>query len=446
MVTVVEMEKSSPAGAAGLVVGDRITRVNGEAVEDFLDFHFAVAEEVLEIETSAAGKGGRRVCRVTREPGRPLGIRVEEGAVRCCSNKCIFCFVDQLPRGLRRSLYVKDGDYRYSFLQGNYITGTNLSERHIARIVRMGLSPLYFSVHSTDPEVRARLLGGCARAEVMPLLERLVGQGVELHFQVVLCPGINDGPVLEKTITGLEALGPGARSLAVVPVGLTRHRRGLYRLDPVSAEGAVKTLRLIHRCQRHFRSRRGSRFVFAADELYLLAGRKIPSHRAYEGFPQLENGVGLVRREMESVKRAARSRGLERAGLDGCYRVVTGTLFAPVLAGLVSRYDGLVPGRLETVAVKNRLLGESVTVAGLLAGGDILEALKQGPTADAYLLPAAALNPDGVFLDDMPLEHLRSALEPAPVIVAPGLFRALKELSIHKHRGSRKNISCKKSL
>ncbi len=429
MVTVVEVDKCSAAEAAGIVVGDRILRVNGEVVEDFLDFHFAAAEEVLEIQTSAGGAGGRKVCRITREPGRTLGLRVGQGGIHRCNNKCVFCFVDQLPRGLRRTLYVKDGDYRYSFLQGNYITGSNLSERHIQRIVRMGLSPLYISVHAADPDVRARLLRGCGEVDVMPLVSRLVGRGIELHFQVVLCPGINDGAVLYKTITRLEALGPGALSLAVVPVGLTAHREGLPRLKPVTREDADNALRLIHRRQKQFLRQRSSRFVFAADELYLKAGCRIPPREAYESFPQLENGVGLIRREIEAFKRAVESGDFGRMDPGRCYRVVTGTLFEPILSGLLSGLDGVVPGRYEVTAVKNRLFGESVTVAGLLAGGDILEALSHSPPADCYLIPAAALNADSLFVDDLPLAELQRALSPGAVIVARDLHRALTELA-----------------
>jgi putative radical SAM enzyme (TIGR03279 family) len=429
MVTIVEVDESSAAAEAGIVVGEKILRVNGEVVKDFLDFHFAVAEEIIEIETLASGDSGPRVYRIRREPGRALGLRVDEGPVRRCTNKCIFCFVDQLPRDLRRSLYVKDGDYRYSFLHGNYITGSNLSERHIARITRMGLSPLYISVHATDPVVRARLLGRCGELDVMPLVGRLVDQGIELHFQVVLCPGINDGPVLDKTINQLEALGPGALSLAVVPVGLTAHREELTRLKPVTREDAARALRLINHRQSQFRRKRGSRFVFAADEFYLKAGWRIPPHAAYEGFPQLENGVGLIRREINAVRRAVENRDIRQLEPGRYYKVVTGTLFQPVLRELLSEFTVVVPGRFEVVAVKNRLLGESITVAGLLAGGDILETMKNTPPADVYLIPAAALNADSLFLDDMPLAELKQALLPGEVVVASDLHQALTELA-----------------
>ncbi|MEA2064184.1 MAG: DUF512 domain-containing protein [Gemmatimonadota bacterium] len=432
MVTVVEIVECSDAEVAGIVPGDRILRVNGEVVEDFLDFHFALSEEVLEVEIQAGDSGARRLRSITRTYGRELGLRVEEGPIRRCACACVFCFIDQLPPGLRQSLYVKDEDYRYSFLSGNYITGLSLKERHLERIVSLGLSPLYISVHAADPEVRARLLGlqDPAGADVMPLLRRLAGRGISFHLQAVLCPGINDGPVLDRTILELESLGPGALSLAVVPVGLTRHRNGLERIEPVSERLAAETLRLIHRRQRQFRkSGRSGRFVFAADEFYLRAGRRIPSQEAYEGFPQLENGVGLVRSQVDSLKRALRNRKPWPLGRERCYRVVTGTSFGPVVEGLLAGLGDLVPARLEIVAVKNRLLGQTVTVAGLLAGGDILRELKALPPADGYLVPGVALNAQGRFLDDMTLDGFREALAPAAVVVFSELARALDELA-----------------
>jgi putative radical SAM enzyme (TIGR03279 family) len=376
-----------------------------------------------------------------REPGRTLGIKVCEGAVHRCNNKCVFCFVDQLPRGLRKPLYVKDGDYRYSFLQGNFITGSNLSRRHLERIVRMGLSPLYFSVHATEPEVRSYLLGDCGERDVIPLVKRLAAQGIEFHFQVVLCPGINDGRVLDKTITDLEALGSRALSMAVVPVGLTAHREQLPRLAPVTSEDAVKVLQVIQRRQLQFRSSRDSRFVYAADEFYLLAGGKIPSQAAYEGYPQLENGVGLVRREIEAFKRAAARKRFDGIAAGSRCLVVTGKLFESILSGLLSGLKGSISGVFEIVPVQNKLLGESITVAGLLAGGDILEAVGQHPPADAYLIPGAALNEDNLFIDNLSLSDLRQALSPGRVIVASGFSQAVAELVALAKRGG-VNKSC----
>ena len=431
MLKIINVEGASAAHRVGLRAGDRIAAINGQTVEDYIDFHFHAADSFLEIVVAPAGSNDLRTFTLEREPGQSLGLQVEQQKIKTCRNRCVFCFVDQLPRGLRRSLYVKDEDYRYSFSDGNFITGTSLSERDISRIIRMRLSPLYVSVHATRPEIRRRILGcGFEGDEIMPLLERLVAGGVKLHGQVVLCPGINDGPVLEQTIDDFEGLGPGAISLAVVPVGLTGHRQRLARIQPVTAEVAGRTLKLIHKRQREYRTHRGGRFVFAADEFYLLASRRIPSHKAYEGYPQIENGVGLVRSSIESLSRYLKRGGPLPSTPGARYRIVTGALYRKVLeASLLPRLRDLLPGRFEITVVPNFLLGESITVAGLLAGRDILRALKNAGPADFYLLPASALNDDGYFLDDLHLDRISEALKPGKVVLARDLAEALNRIA-----------------
>lgn len=440
MLKIINVESDSPAGLVGLQAGDRIVSINGQAVEDFIDFHFHAADYFLEIVVFPVGSRDLRTFTLKRESWQGLGLQVEQQRVKTCRERCIFCFVDQLPRGLRRSLYVKDEDYRFSFLQGNFITGSNLSERDISRIIRMGLSPLYISVHATQPEVRRKIFGTSKRDEIMPLLERLAAGGVGLHGQVVLCPGINDGPVLERTIDDFQSLGQGALSLAVVPVGLSGHRERLAQIQPVTPAVADYTLRLIHRRQREFRRKRGGRFVFAADEFYLLTGRQIPSHKAYEGYPQIENGVGLVRSSIESLSRYLKRGGSSPSKPGRRYRIVTGPLYQKVLtARLLPRLEGLLPGRFEITVVANSLLGESITVAGLLAGRDILRALESAEPADFYLLPASALNDDGYFLDDLHLDQISKALEPGIVVVARDLAEALAQIA-EIEAGNRKQL------
>ena len=430
MLKIINVESGSPADLAGLRAGDRIVSINGQAVEDFIDFHFHTADSFLEIVVSPVGCADSRTLTLERETGRGLGLDVEQQRIKTCRNRCIFCFIDQLPRGLRRSLYVKDEDYRYSFLQGNFITGTHLSEREISRIIRMGLSPLYISVHATQPGIRRKILGTSSRQEIMPLLQRLIAGGVKLHGQVVLCPGINDGPVLEQTIEDFVRLGPGALSLAVVPVGLSGHRQHLARIEPVTPAVADYTLRLIHRQQREFRRKRGGRFVFAADEFYLLTGRRIPSHKAYEGYPQIENGVGLVRSSIESLTRYLKRGGPLPSRPGVRCRIVTAPLFQRVLsANLLPRLEGLLPWSFEITVVANSLLGESITVAGLMAGRDVLRALESAEPADFYILPAEAVNDDGCFLDDFHLDQLSEALKPGKVLLAGDLAQALAEIA-----------------
>ncbi|MFH1070792.1 MAG: DUF512 domain-containing protein [Candidatus Glassbacteria bacterium] len=426
MLKVTDVESGSPAESAGFRPGDRILSVNGRAVEDHLDFYFHAADYFLRIGVNPAGSRVRRELILRRKPGRALGLAVDEGRVKRCRNRCIFCFVDQLPRGLRRSLYVRDEDYRHSFLYGNFITGGNLQERDVDRIVRMRLSPLYVSLHASDPQVRKRLLGGCGPADVMPLLARLTEAGIGIHGQVVLCPGINDRAVLAHTIEDFAGLGESALSLAVVPVGLTGHRQTLAWIEPVGPPEARVTLRLVHRFQRRFLAERRTRLVFAADEFYLRAGARLPSAAAYEDYPQIENGVGLVRRSLEEIRRLMRRKKFPAASAGARIRIATGRLFAPVVRErIISRLPREVAGCIDVTAVDNRLLGESVTVAGLLSGRDILAALHGAEKADVYLLPAAAVNQDGRFLDDITLEEVKRELEPARVVVEESLIAGI---------------------
>ena len=351
-----------------------------------------------------------------------LGLSVSEGPIKRCANKCVFCFVDQLPNRLRKSLYVKDEDYRYSFLLGNYITGTSLRERHVERIVAMGLSPLYISVHATDPEIRAALLG-CkpgGKSDVMPLLSHLADSGVSLHLQAVVCPGINDGPVLERTARDLESLGDLALSFAVVPVGLTAYRRGLAVLKPFDRQSASAALKLVHKLQSEFLKRRGSRFIYAADELFLKAGARIPAAKSYEDYPQIENGVGMVRAELDSMKRVLRRKNMPEL-LDGkSLLMVTGKAFGPVLESrIVPALEKVTRARVQVVRVVNDLLGESVNVAGLLPGRSIIEKIKTAHGKfDYIILPAEALNENDLFIDDVSLDEICRSCTNSRVIAA----------------------------
>lgn len=427
MVEIIQVEDGSPAALAGLAAGDRVHRINGFEIKDFIDFYYQAAETLLELETSRRGIFLTRV--LEREPGVGLGLRIADRQIRRCGNRCIFCFVDQLPRGLRPSLYLKDEDYRQSFLRGNFITGSTLSRANVERIIDLGLSPLYISVHATDPVVRAAMLGGCRKPEILPLLTRLLDGGVKLHYQAVICPGINDGQVLEKTMDELEALGPGGISLALVPVGLTAHREGLAALEPINRAKAREVLRLVRNRQRRYLAGRGLRFVFAADEFYLLAGSRFPSSAAYEGYPQIENGVGLVRQSLVSFRAALGK--LERRGLAvGRIGMVSGTHYSRVLRERVlPELRKRFGDRFVLAEAVNTLLGESVTVAGLLPGRDILSAARKAGVADTWLVPAEALNSDGLFLDDMSLEEIKRELAPARVTASAGIGEALESLS-----------------
>jgi putative radical SAM enzyme (TIGR03279 family) len=426
-VRVLAVEPGGLAARAGLRPGDRLLRVNGQGLRDLVDFHVQAGEEALAIDVDRGG----RPCSVQleRKWGRDLGLECEPPApaeISTCANKCVFCFIHQLPPGLRKSLYVKDDDYRLSFLHGNYITLTDLPESEIERIVDLRLSPLYISVHATDPVLRHFLLGSpkTIKGDLMERLRRLSAAGIRLHAQIVLCPGLNDGPHLARTVRELGELHPGVATVAVVPVGLTRHRDGLYPLRSITPAEAGATLAAIHGWQADFHARHGTRLVFAADELYLLAGEPIPPAAAYEGFAVVEDGVGLVRRFEDDFRRIAARPGRRAWRGARAATLVTGELFGPILGRLL---EGLrVPGlRTEIVAVRNEFFGRAITVAGLLTGQDVARALAGRSLGDVVLIPRVALTETkGVFLDDAAPEDLARHLA-VPVVTVDSSARGL---------------------
>ena len=334
-VVVAAVRPRTVAAEAGLVAGDRILTINGRPLRDAIDFQFYGAEDRLEL--SVDREGSRRALRLRRRPGAELGLELEAprpGDIATCANKCVFCFIHQLPRGMRRSLYVKDDDFRLSFLHGNYITLSDLDEPSFERILAQRLSPLYVSVHATDPELRWRMLGQPRHsAEILPRLERLAKAGIRIHAQIVLCPDWNDGAHLERSVRELAPLHPQVATTAIVPVGLTRHRERLPSLRTLTDDEARALVDTVAGWQAHYLDTLDTRFVFLGDEVYLQAGRPLPPAEAYEGFAIAEDGVGLVRRFEDGF---ARPRGRRRAGGGGRrVTVVSGALYAPRLAALL---------------------------------------------------------------------------------------------------------------
>jgi putative radical SAM enzyme (TIGR03279 family) len=420
-VVVSGVQARSRAAAAGLAAGDRIVAVNGHAVRDAVDFQFHGGDERLRL--TVERDGARRAVRVACG-AQPLGVTLEApraGEIGTCANKCVFCFIHQLPKGMRKSLYVKDDDFRLSFLHGNYITLTDLAEDELARIEAQRLSPLYVSVHATDPALRWELLGRPrVNAEILPRLQRLARARIRIHAQIVLCPGWNDGPQLERTVRELAPLHPHVATTAIVPVGLTAHRERLPALRTLTDDEARALVRTVHAWQAEFLARLGSRFVFLGDEVYLQAGALLPPAEAYEGFAIAEDGIGLVRRFEDAFAHAGRRRP---AGATARLTVVSGTLYAPRLARLL----GTLPAAgARVVAVPNRHFGGSLSVAGLLTGGDIQRHLAGlGDLGAAVLVPAVAVRDgDGVFLDDVTPAELSRELG-VPVRVTEPEPRAL---------------------
>jgi putative radical SAM enzyme (TIGR03279 family) len=423
-VVVAAVTARTPAARAGLRPGDRILTINGAPLRDVIDFHFHAGEEHLRLSVEREGRA--RTARLRRS-GSGLGLQLEAprpAEIATCANKCVFCFIHQLPKGMRKSLYVKDDDFRLSFLHGNYITLTDLEEAELERIEAQRLSPLYVSVHATDPELRHALLGRPrVRRELLPVMERLAKAGIAMHAQIVLCPDWNDGPHLDRTVHELARLHPAVPTTAVVPVGLTRHRERLPALRPVTAEEARVLVRAIEGWQAEFQASLGTRFVWAADELYLQSAIPLPPAPAYEGFAVAEDGIGLVRRFEDGFARAL---GRRPARLPRPRRVtvVTGELFAPRMRALLDRVrvEGL---SVNLVPVANEFFGRGIGVAGLLTGRDIQIQLGQSQLAgrglgDVVLVPAVALRDGaGVFLDDLTPADLATTLETPVTAVEP---------------------------
>jgi putative radical SAM enzyme (TIGR03279 family) len=415
-VTVDVVAPRTPAAAAGLARGDRIVAVNGQPLRDAIDFQFHAGDERLELTVE---RDGVTTTKRLRRRGAGLGLELappRPGDIATCANKCVFCFIHQLPKGMRRSLYVKDDDFRLSFLHGNYITLSDLDEASFERIIEQRLSPLYISVHATDPALRHALLGRPRHsAEILPRLERLAKAGIRMHAQIVLCPDLNDGAHLERTVFELAPLHPHVATTAIVPVGLTRHRErlpALRSLTPAEARALVATAEA---WQSRWLAGLGSRFVFLADEIYLLAGLALPPAAAYEGFSVAEDGIGLVRQFEDGFHRSIARRTRAAAGP---VTIVTGELFAPRLRALLAA-GGFHPATVRVAAVPNDFFGPAIGVAGLLTGRDIQRHLATQPDLGrAVLVPAVAVRDgDGIFLDDLtPADLARDLGVPVKVV------------------------------
>jgi putative radical SAM enzyme (TIGR03279 family) len=423
MVRIAHILPDTIASDLQLEIGSRIVRINGERVRDAIDYRFLEVDGTLELEVATPGCGST-IYEIEKDAGEPLGIVPAADAVRQCANKCVFCFIDGNPQGARQSLHLKDDDFRLSFTYGSYVTLTNLGPKGFQRLIEQRLSPLYVSVHATEPELRMRLLGVERGAEILDQLRELTDAGIEVHTQVVLCPEWNDGPHLERTLRELWSIGAGVLSLSVVPVGLTQ-----YNLNrPVrllTAPEAADALRIIAAARERALAERGTGWAYAADEMFYIAGQPLPPASYYDDWPLTENGVGSVRRLLDDF-----AAGLpDVPALPGRrVAVVTGERMGPVLAPLVERLAEHTGGVFELVQVSNRMFGPTVTTAGLLPGTDIADAVAAREAFTDVLLPAEALNDDNRFIDDVALDELVRRLAPARLLPAHELTSALADL------------------
>jgi putative radical SAM enzyme (TIGR03279 family) len=429
----VEITNVLPGGIAaglGLKTGDAIVSVNNQDVDDVIDYRFLVADERLKLLVRRQGSGTRTVM-VNKDPDDNLGIECSSFPVKRCRNRCIFCFVDQMPAGCRKSLSIKDDDFRASFLHGNYITLGALSGPDWERIFQQRLSPLYISVHTTDPELRSFMLGNKKAPDIMDNLKRLAANGIRMNTQIVLCPGINDGLRLMKTLHDLSKLSPAIASIAVVPVGLTAFRKGLFPLRTFTPREARVVLKSVTELGTRFKKQFGTRLVFPSDEFYIKAGRPLPAASFYEDFPQRENGVGMAAGFLREVSRTK----LPKSFAPIKATVITGASFSKILGSVLERLRTIEGAHVRQVTVLNGFFGPSVTVAGLLTGRDILRALQGKRPGDLVLVPAEALSEDGDrFLDTMSLGQLSSKLSTEVVKVES--FRRL--ITILRGKGRHK--------
>ena len=407
------VDRGSPAQRAGVRPGETLTHVDGRPIVDVLDYKFYTYDPRLVL-TLAGPDGKSRTVKVRKGEGEDLGLNFETylmDRARSCANRCIFCFVDQMPPGMRETLYFKDDDARLSFLMGNYITLTNLSRREIQRIAGLHISPINISVHATDPAVRARLLNHPRAGECLSIMERFAGAGITMNCQVVACPGINDGAVLARTMEDLAALWPAVSSVAVVPVGVTKFRAGLTPIAPYTSEGAAAVLDQVEAFGQASLAERGTRLVWCSDEFYLLAGRPLPDKPYYEEMAKLENGVGMLR--LLTSQAAMALEDAEGTETPTPFSIATGVSAAPFLEEIVDmarKKCGNIRGTVYPVV--NRFFGETITVSGLVTGRDLIEQLRGRDLGERLLIPANMLRAgERVFLDDVTVEQVEEALE-----------------------------------
>ncbi len=408
---ITDVVKGSQAERHGICPGDYLVSVNGNGIADVLDYRFYLCEKKLHIITTRDGT--ERPVDIKKGEYDDIGLEFETFLMdkkHSCRNKCIFCFIDQLPRGMRDTLYFKDDDSRLSFLQGNYITMTNLDDADIDRIIKMKMSPINISVHTTNPELRVFMLKNPNAGKSLSYLKRFADAGTEMNCQIVLCRGVNDGAELERTMHDLACLYPAVTSVSIVPAGMTCYRKGLYPLTPFSREEAAAVVAQVEMFAEGCLSCYGERIFFAADELYIAAGLPLPDADYYEGFRQLENGVGMMasmKEEFDDALSQVQDDGRKRA-----VSVATGAAAYTFIRGLCDRIEEKFSGiHINVYQIDNHYFGESITVAGLLTGQDLLEQLRGKPLGEALFIPINSLRYEGdLFLCGMSVSELSEAL------------------------------------
>lgn len=429
---VMAVKNGSIAQEMEIEPGDVLLAIDGNKIEDIFDYQYLIQNAYIEILIRKKG-GEEWLLEIDKDPDEDIGITFENGLMdeyRRCRNNCIFCFIDQMPPGMRKTLYFKDDDSRLSFLQGNYVTLTNMSDHDIERIIKYRLSPINISFHTMNPQLRCRMLNNRFAGEALRKADRLFEAGIAMNGQIVLCKGINDGEELEYSIDRLSRYLPHLESVSVVPVGLSRYRQGLYPLEPFTPEDACQVIDRIEEWQKKLYPRWGLHFIHASDEWYIMAGREIPEEERYDGYLQMENGVGMTRllweefrQAMDEMRESLRLCGTEcvegeeiqtpQLQTSGIISMATGRLAYPCIRRMTEEISALFPGLdIRLYEIRNEFFGEQITVSGLLTGQDIRDQLRGRQLGERLLLPENVLRSgERVFLDDMTVEELENALQ-----------------------------------
>ena len=410
---IIGIEPGSIADEAGIKPGDSLVSIDGTKVEDILQYKYLCATEELEVEILKAD-GATEIIDIEKDEYEDMGIDFEYpllGPARACANKCIFCFIDQLPEGMRKTLYFKDDDSRLSFLHGNYVTLTNLSDADIERLCATRVSPVNISVHATDPDVRKFMMGNKNAGNVVERMKRFAEAGIVMNCQIVLCRDINDGKVLDDTIKTLGSLYPHIYSVSVVPVGLTDRRKGLFELKPFDKESSAQVIEQVSKWQKKFLEEFDTRLIYLADEFYLSAAVEIPAVEEYEDFPQIENGVGLISSMQDEFDFAIDN--VKPMKNPRTVSIATGVAAYEFLSGLAKRLEEKAKGlKINVYEIKNHVFGEKITVAGLLCGKDLIEQLKGKELGDTLYISSSMLRDgENVMLDDLSTDDVEEALK-----------------------------------
>lgn len=428
-VIIAGVEKNSPAFKSGISGGETLVSINGNEINDILDYRFYETSENVELSLLKNGES-HKVC-IKKGEYDSIGLEFDTYLMdkqRSCKNKCIFCFIDQLPKGMRESLYFKDDDSRLSFLFGNYITMTNITDKEIDRIIKMHISPVNISVHTTNPELRVKMMKNPRAGEVLKYLKKLADAKIHMNCQLVLCPGINDGKELERSLEDLANLGDSIESVAMVPLGMTKYRQGLTQLEGYNSETAAAVIDIAEKYGDEQKKKRGRRLFYPADEFYIKAGRDIPEAEFYDGFPQIENGVGMI----ASLKDEFLSAVEDYDGDDKPRKltIATGTSAAKFIQNFLDsakeKWHNL---DCAVVPIKNKFFGETINVSGLVTGGDLISQLKGRDLGERLLFPSSMLRREGdLFLDDVSVEDVERELNISALPVANDGYELLEAI------------------